>query len=692
MNKRRILTALTSVVILIFLFGGLAIASDLYVDDDDTTCGGNSPCYSTIQAAINGSSGGNTVHVSAGTYYEHLTINKSLTLQGENRETTIINGSGSGNVIYVSADDVTISGLKITNGFYGIYATIQSNSCNIRNCEISGNNIGLRANWAYYAVVSDNEVHDNGAGIWFDSMRNSTAENNRVFSNSEGIYVGYASYDNIIRNNVVENNTSLGIHVGSNISITGNKIYHNDIIGNPTQNMDNNGVTIWDDGYPSGGNYWSDYTGVDYHSGSDQNIIGSDGIGDTPYEIIDDGGNVRTYDYYPLMSPINTVQYPPIANAGTDQSVRPDDLVTLDGSDSSDPDANYPLTYSWEIINKPENSTASLSDSTTVNPTFTADLPGDYVVELMVIDNIGLSSVPDEVVISTINSAPVAEAGTDQAIIVINTMVHLDGTQSYDDDGDDITYSWSFFSKPEESQAELLNSASGTPSFMADIHGEYVIELVVSDPWILSDPDTVTVSFDNVLPIADAGVNQSVVQGDTVYLDGSNSSDANLDPLTYSWSLASKPEGSITEIDDPTSFQTSFVTDLPGEYIVSLVVNDGFADSDPNNVTIVVISFQDATTETLQDTTAAVNSIDINVLKNKNMQNALTNKINAALKLVDQGQYEEALNKLENDVLLKTNGCADTGSPDKNDWIKDCESQNQVYPLIMEAIEHLMNL
>jgi len=125
---------------------------------------------------------------------------------------------------------------------------------------------------------------------------------------------------------------------------------------------------------------------------------------------------------------------------------------------------------------------------------------------------------------------------------------------------------------------------------------------------------------------------------------------------------------------------------------VSLVVNDDFVDSDPDNLTIVAISFQDAITETLQDTTAAVNSIDINVLKNKNMQNALTNKINAALKLVDQGQYEEALNKLQNDILSKTNGCADTGSPDKNDWIKDCDSQNQIYPLIVEAIEHLMNL
>ena len=75
--------------------------------------------------------------------------------------------------------------------------------------------------------------------------------------------------------------------------------------------------------------------------------------------------------------------------------------------------------------------------------------------------------------------------------------------------------------------------------------------------------------------------------------------------------------------------------------------------------------------------------------KNNNMGNALTNKINAALELIDQGYYIDAIDKLLNDILQKTNGCAETGAPDRNDWIVTCSEQGQVYPLILEVIQYL---
>jgi hypothetical protein len=71
------------------------------------------------------------------------------------------------------------------------------------------------------------------------------------------------------------------------------------------------------------------------------------------------------------------------------------------------------------------------------------------------------------------------------------------------------------------------------------------------------------------------------------------------------------------------------------------------------------------------------------------MANTLTNKINAAIQMIDQGLYQDALDKLTNDILGKTDGCAITGAPDKNDWITNCTSQGQVYPLIIEAINLL---
>jgi hypothetical protein len=215
---------------------------------------------------------------------------------------------------------------------------------------------------------------------------------------------------------------------------------------------------------------------------------------------------------------------------------------------------------------------------------------------------------------------------------------------------------------------------------------------VVSDAWDSSDPDTVTVSFENIKPVADAGNNQSVLRGATVSLDGSGSSDTNNDPLTCIWNIVSKPVGSLASLSNPASFQTSFIADLAGEYVLSLVVDDGFENSEPCNVTVLAITSQDACTQTLQETTATTNGFEPEVFKNEKMQNTTTNKINAALAKVDQGNVQEALDKLIHDVLAKTDGCAVTGSPDKNDWIEDCDAQAEVYPLIMEAIEYLQNM
>jgi len=79
-------------------------------------------------------------------------------------------------------------------------------------------------------------------------------------------------------------------------------------------------------------------------------------------------------------------------------------------------------------------------------------------------------------------------------------------------------------------------------------------------------------------------------------------------------------------------------------------------------------------------------------LKNENMKNALLNKIDAALKMIEEGNYTGALSKLRNDILTKTNGCAEMGQPDKNDWIITCEQQSQVYPLVIETIDHVKGL
>jgi hypothetical protein len=383
----------------------------------------------------------------------------------------------------------------------------------------------------------------------------------------------------------------------------------------------------------------------------------------------------------------------PVADAGPDQSVHTGTTAILDGSASVDRDGDYPLVYAWTLSARPAGSTASLSDPSSVSPSFTADMEGDYRIDLVVTDARGLASGVAQVEVGTTNTPPVAEAGPDQAIGVVGAVVSLSGATSYDVDGDPITFLWTFTTRPSGSTAAFSDATSVIPTFVADVHGDYVLSLVVSDAFGAASPaDSVTVSFANVAPAAAAGSNQSVVVGHTVQLDGSGSSDANGDPLTYRWSLASVPTRSAATLASPTSVATRFVPDLPGTYVASLVVDDGFVSSEANNVTVVAVTAQSEIVGTLGSAISVVNTLGADAIRNPNLRNALTHKIGAALLDIDSGRYQEALDKLRHDILGKTDGCAGAGAPDRNDWITDCAGQSQVYPLILQAIAMLEEL
>ena len=126
-------------------------------------------------------------------------------------------------------------------------------------------------------------------------------------------------------------------------------------------------------------------------------------------------------------------------------------------------------------------------------PSFVADVAGEYVVQLIVNDGT-VPSAPDSVVISAagVNLPPVADAGPDQAVDVGDT-VQLDGSGSSDPDSDPLTYSWSFDSVPTGSTANLSDSTAVMPSFVADVAGEYVVQLIVNDGTVPSDPDSVVI-------------------------------------------------------------------------------------------------------------------------------------------------------------------------------------------------------
>ena len=258
----------------------------------------------------------------------------------------------------------------------------------------------------------------------------------------------------------------------------------------------------------------------------------------------------------------NTV---PSANAGSAQSVVTGTTVTLDGSGSSDADRD-PLTYAWTLTGKPAGSGATLSDSTSAKPTFTADRDGVYVASLIVNDSkVGSAPATVSITAATANAAPIANAGSAQSVATGAT-VTLDGSGSSDANHDPLTYAWTLTGKPAGSGATLSDSTSAKPTFTADRDGVYVASLIVNDGKVGSAPATVsiTAATANAAPIANAGSAQSVATGATVTLDGSGSSDANHDPLTYAWTLTSKPAGSAATLSSSTSSKPTFTADRDG--------------------------------------------------------------------------------------------------------------------------------
>ena len=360
----------------------------IYVDIGNTTGiedGSQNNAYSKIQSAVDVAGEGATIEIRAGAYNENVIINKSLTLRGEGKDTTIIDGGGSGNVIYITANHVTISGLKVTNGDNGIYlipnwsihnitirdviitsnakiafsaphsggshiiedCVISNNGSGsyahqfrnsiIQNCEVFGNGSGLGVAWGSGTLITGNKVHHNaGPGISLDSMNNSIVEKNEVHDNKIGIHIAYVGRNNIIRENLFAHN-NLGINMGEQY-VRSNKIYHNDIIENTVQGNDRQNDNIWDDGYPSGGNFWSDYTGIDDGSGGRN---AGDGIGDTKIPHLG-------MDSYPLMKPWNIDTTPPEPPA-LDQTTTPIKITPTTVTGMAEPKATAQVFVNGEV-------------------------------------------------------------------------------------------------------------------------------------------------------------------------------------------------------------------------------------------------------------------------------------------------------------------------------------------------------
>ena len=274
--------------------------------------------FDTIQGAINAANPEDTIYVYNGTYYEHIIVDESLTLIGEDKSTTIVDGSLNGTVIKIVADNVRISEFTIRYGYKGIFIldsdgnTVSHNNITLSKFE------GLVIENSTDSVITNNLISSNGEdGVYMLNTSTTVLRSNTMTSNNwTGVHID-ASHGNTIGGNTLSNNTKFGMRLddSNHISVVGNTISwneragidffnltdsvfcHNNFVNNTQQISSDYSLNSWDNS--TEGNYWSDYNGTDLYSGPSQNETGSDGIGDASYLV-----DKNNQDKYPLMGPI----------------------------------------------------------------------------------------------------------------------------------------------------------------------------------------------------------------------------------------------------------------------------------------------------------------------------------------------------------------------------------------------------
>jgi len=451
-------------------------------------------------------------------------------LQGGRTESIVADSSleSSGNYgLYAVSSDLNVENVTITENTKSGICFNSGKAFTIRNSMIDGNGGGIIYGGGAAtgnAVVEDNIITNNiGSGVLISlaEEKSATVKNNKIDNNagssSDGIYCKIAGTGGMvtIENNSVANSGDDGIYliraknsilVNNNISTNGygirldsslnNLIYHNNFKNNHKYNAYDNGESnSWDDGYPSGGNYWEDYNGED---------VDNDGIGDTPYNI---SGTAGAQDQYPLMEPWNGID--------------------------PDPDITYPVINSV-ILNTTDPNTGD-DILVTVNATDNVEVTAVTADDLPLSDNDGDDIWMGTIIAingtHTVNISASDAAGNtvyDEMANYTATTLPASGTTL------NLYTGWNLISLPlmpeDTSIASLLSSINGNYSII----WEYIAS-DTSDHWKKYDPSA---PFGNDLTNMEAGKGYWImmISDDTLFISGTvpESTDIN---LKIGWNL-----------------------------------------------------------------------------------------------------------------------------------------------------------
>ncbi|ENO12220.1 parallel beta-helix repeat (two copies) [Thermoplasmatales archaeon SCGC AB-539-C06] len=561
--------------------------SYVYVDDnyDSFTPGWGYDHFDNITNGIGAVKENGTVFVYAGIYIENVLINKTgVNLVGENKNTTIVDGNESGEVIFVAAgfDNVSIRNFKIVNsnlGGHGVGSGIRmenSSNCNVSNCIFLDCYDGLYFVASYNNIVMDNifDISVNYAG--------STVANNSIRL--------YYTGNNTIFGNTITNST-----VGIDSIYSDSRIYHNNFLNNLHQAVDNDNTT-WDNGYPSGGNYWDDFD--EPSEGAYDN--NTDGIVDSSYNISIDYSYNPGYssDNYPLINPWNDTPPAPPPNNPPNMSSTPSGPSTRETGQSgsystsaSDPDGDQvQYRFDWDADGSHDYSTwTSLGASGHTGIVSNSWISrGMYVVKSQARDeHLAESSWSSGLtVVVSPNNPPVADAGGPYTGVV-DEPITFDGSGSFDSDGSIVGYRWDWKNDGGWDTDWLVNSKK-SHTYDSEYYG--MARLEVKDNMGATDIDTVIVDVEeNQQPIVDIiSPEENAMVSGTISINGI-ASDPNGNNTLESVEVKID-DGSWNTADGTTSWNYSWDTTLfdDGFHTIYARSFDGEVYSDECSVNVNV--------------------------------------------------------------------------------------------------------